>query len=805
MRVLYLKHLFRSISKKPIIFIFNIFISLAIGAAFLVILSIKPLVQKAFLYNEENVYPNLDLVVDLENHYTKRFFSITPLSPIIADFETVVPAFSLPAQNINQKTYSLYFVDYEKFKPLINGPDYKIKYFEVLISDDAPDQNKTHSQFKIFDKQYDFENIASFKKDGVLSNIQEPVIIIDQGVLEQVYPLPIIDKLCNVIYLQAKADIELESLEEKVNSIYQEENVRRVNDYKQIKENADTFSFIVRLIGLIILLPLSFSLYLLIKLNFNRYRQEMLTLKHLGLTDIKLFFFALTEYIFYLIIGFAGSILFSKFILTKMTVYLVGENINFILNFSSIIFSGFIILLSYYFVIFFFSYYRFKQIEDYVFEKVKKTRISTLLIALLIFTSIFIILYYAFITKQKVSQFSNLITGFYFFAFAFIILVLVLKLILLFFAQIFKKYRRFQKIELASINANNLFYFILLTLLVSVITINIAVYTSKSFRCSIENDSKNLNFDYTIVGITLNHKAIEETLKAEPEIEAYFRGSFYQNIHILELDSKLPIVITADTKAENLVEIENPTNNLGKGNRIYIPKSYQGIYGLKVGEKLNLKLNNKFYQEFEISGFIDETFGVFSVFEFSEDNSLVQEQNYSAIFIKSKSGKLPSHLETEILSKNAVLKKVAEFYDLLEKEVNKWQNLINLFIITISICLLASILFIYRLYLNSKQRQQAILVYLGYLESVPSFLLKTILTIGTVVVMSIVGTLMFSKSIYYLTLFGRRYLDYSGIVKMALETSFYTILFVILIYLTERIVLYKNKNFNTITGGKYAS
>lgn len=745
---LFLKNSFKNITNNFFLSFFYCLVIGAISTVFLVVLSIKSLTYQSFVFNEQEIYQDIDIIINLDNIYSKRFFSTSPLNNYEEPFEYIIGSFMFPVQSTNKETYLIYFVDYEKFSPLINGPDEEISYYEILVSNNSKELLSSHIQINFNNNFYDLEIKNTFEKKGIFKEVSTPIIIIDRKVITNFLPF-IQNNIYNSVYLKVKDEYNKKEVINEIKNKFYSENIVITNDVDLIKTKANNYSVNMSIISLFTLVPLSISLFLLIEISLKNNFQNQKILSLLGSSRTLNIMFFLGEFLIYLIVGFLISIYFTTLINTKIIYLLTNTNSP---GLAKPNYLGFGILMVFCLFLYFLNYLRINKLLTFKLDK------KTLKIVL---SSVLIILF-GYLLFRSLKEVNNFLRGLWLFIFSIVFLTVLLKYLIKLLSLIFKNNYYFLKINLHQLMVNKLTFMIILITSFAAITIILSKHALDNYDYSFEKINDNLDFDFAVLGIMKNHdRYLEELSKTSHN---YSSGYFYTNVEVIDQKINLPIVLVSQDKS--IIKEVNDNNQEG----IYLPKYYQKVYNIGIGTPIRLRIDYVNIYETKVIGFLDDTTGLFSYIALNSNNFL--DSKYNALYISSDSKDFAlKEVENLVLKDLAVITEKSSLLNPIVVELAKQKKLFYLFIFTIFSSFLVCVVFLYRLLLQNVSNDFKILGILGYHINYKGLLFKFLVWFGLLAIISSLGTFLMGRALYYFILKGHGYFDLTNLRKVILKSS----------------------------------
>jgi len=796
-KLTWLKQAFRFLYRHPFSSLMFIVVITSISTAFLTIYALEPTIENALIEKEFLKYNNTDIEINLGTNYDQRFFSIRPLIENKDDFSSIVSIFVFPVQLPDQQSALIYFVDNLEFSQLIGASKQKLEYQQALVTNDLRFVNN-YISLLFQEQQYDLEVINTIEKSGILIDIELPIIVMDKSYLEKMIALPGLINMANLVYLSIKKPFQLIDILENVKSNFPKQEVKLTKNL-HIKDMFKENIFFMRLISLITIIPLSLTLFLLAQINFNKREKEMLILKTLGMPPLKAYFFYLFEYLIYLVVGFICSIPIWYIIVKRMVLYFTKLNQFLLPKAGIILIIGFITVLVYLTIFYTIQIKKLNQVipreaESNKFLKQYRTLniqfYIKIIIPLVILIISYLILNYFIFPKLLISEKNHLVKGLS----NLILTSLILSLGLVFITSVLGLYRKqnlFNKIEISFITKNRLQSWLHLAIVFTGVIIAISSYVISKGEQNLVESRKTNNFNLIINNITINHDKYDHILDSYEEINWYEFGFCYQNIKINNYQKAIPFGISIDPNHFNKLfnqAISNDTiermKDLSKLS-IVLSAEYQEIYGIKIGDFVSIKItSNSEPILYQVAGFIEQKVPIYALMNDYQNSNHQFVNAYNALYLNTTNSSIVKNKLAQrfsgdivtIIDTNTIYKSIKTI-----QETNK--RLLILFVETISICLLLTLIVISSFMFVDKKRDYGIIWVMGLNRT--NFFKKVIIIYLINLPFFVLGTYMISDSFISLINYVKVPFYLSGITNKIISVSIALFIFIFILFLIE--------------------
>lgn len=797
MRVIWLKYVFRFIKRNLLsAFLFTIVI-MSVSAAFLTIYSLKPAIKSSLEEVEKLKYQNIDIEINLGTNYEQRFFSIRSLDKLLNEL-TYVPIFIVPIQLTNNQDALIYFVDYDEFAPLINGPIGTLSYQQVLVSSELNGVNNFISLY-FQEKLIDLEILGQFNKKGIINDISLPIILMDKAYLSQIVSLPGLDNMANQVYISVKDKTKINSSIEKITETFPKQEVKLTKTILTKTHYQDNI-FIMRLISFFTIIPLSLTLFLLAKVSFNKRKKELLILKAIGTPLSKVFILYFFEYLIYLLIGFIGSIPFWYKIVKQMVFYFINQKVFILPNYAFILVLGFLTSFIYLTVMFLIQFQAinkvsFRQSTSEHYQK-KYWNISPKFMRI-IFICLIVLALALLLINSKIINLSReyFLKG----VLNIFLATILIGVMLLFFSIIIlsiKKSSLFYKVEVNFITRNKLHFWLNLVIIFIGITMAISIHTLNRIDQNINESKDAFNFNVIINNITINHDKYENILASDEDIKWHEYGYFYQNITINNCEKKIPLVISVNpNNIQNILDVAIDDETLLRMNdfekpAIILSSDIASIYFIKINDVVSINIyENSPPKNYQVAGFINQPLHLYAITnDYHGTNQTISE--YNALYIKSTDvnftkDRLGKRLSGELVS----IAKTDSVFNFLKSYQATNKNLLSLFIITISMCLILTLVVIYSYVFIDKKEENGIIWVMGgessFFHLIKKVLILYLLT-GPLIIM---GTYLIRDSFTLLLYYAKIYFYLGEIINIVLLVLLFLLFLIFIFFFTELILL----------------
>lgn len=708
---------FKNLIKYPLQTFVLLFSFFSLFTVTLIGFSIRAIIES--YYYEKNIaeYRDIDFYLTANENSKTRYFSIRSLNEnqeVQELFSDVLPFFEIQTlvglneEKIYVTAMASAIDSFKKTAGLVNYSK-ELSNNEVIITESLAKKYQLNindslilyvgeslKSFEIVEIVIDdglfYGNKIYLNKEHTLSFFLS-ALNPDLGNLNPIF----LKNLYNRIYFEVKEEVDIDYAKEKVLSIndYKYLNITNILDYenyKLIERNITIFLIIISFIFLAIFSVIQTTFQII----FEEKRKSFSIITILGGTKLYSFFIVAIEIAVLFIISFLISIKLADIIINRGLMYL-SINTNYRIRLSAIWLSiGVAIIIFLLTATYYFFKFNRKTAISQIVEVVKdySTKRKYIFVSLL-----FAAILYIVIEVSKIKEtfpFFILIQTSLIFIGLFLLTFILLSLLEI----ILKKFKlNYFNLHFKMLFSNKIFYYysaIMLICFASIIFL-VSTYHHQMQKASIIEEEYQIDFALTnfISRFDLTFNDLNELDEAE-RVSAVL---MYQNVKFIDNQEKLKYFISLDYEDINYyfnynIDEEISLKLLNKDVGVVIlPERFHLLYGLDVGDTVNISINQKYSMEqFEIIGFIDT-----QSYNIAFCNMLSLEKYESeianAIFVNAQGDRLD--LKEKLInrySKNLIY--VLDFKEIIQEASTEIKQVINYvsYIITVFlVCIIFSI------------------------------------------------------------------------------------------------------------------
>jgi ABC-type lipoprotein release transport system permease subunit len=568
----------------------------------------------------------------------------------------------------------------------------------------------------------------------------------------------------NQVYLNLNENVDEEETLLLLKDLYPNQVVEKTKDINQIKRIAQQYSISIQLIMVLSFLPLTFTLFLLARINFKKNEKEMLILKILGTTKAKTFYFFFAEYVLYIIIGFLISLPIWYFLIKMMVTYLGDEALFLMTHPVKYIFVSFILVFVYislFFLVFFHKLQRVNFCEasrqlntKYEFTSLRHNKMIIPIITIFLFF-IWMLLEYIIFPNMGVSIGNHLLKAIAGFMVTSLLSLFMLRLLLQLMSLLFINKSRFVIIEIKEIIAQKLTFWLLSMAIFSIVTITVALHSYNQMEINANRTKEHLGFNLFITNITIKQDKYDSLLSSYSEIESYAKGFLYSKVHLPQYNHDLPLVLSVEpSKLTEFINYELEEEVLLQMQdqqklSIILSHKYQKVYGLSIGDTIDLQINaNQEVTKYLVAGFIPEEYDIYAFTNMYNNSESTSIHPFNAIFIKGyDENYLVNDLSKRIVADGAQVIKLENFFIELTRFIYNNQKFLFLFIVIVTICFVLVLVALFGFVFMEKKKQLTLLRALGDNPSLLTVIGKTMIVSAILMFISYLAIKLISPSI----------------------------------------------------------
>lgn len=767
--------------------------------------STKPFLNEYYYHYYFSKYKDIDLYLTYDENSSVRFFSIRKLIKNInieEDFNFIASFFetaSLIEVNDNL-TYvkilasnieSLKNVNHKVPKDLTN-----INANEIIITTDISEKYNVNKND--FINMYIGSEIIKFKIIEVVENdglmYGETVFIDKDSYISHFLNISgnttLTKNIYNIVYLDLKDNNKIPLIKEEIKSIsyYEDLNItiKETINIDLVEDSASNFGPLFYLAFIFIIFALILVLQSTLTLIFEERKTQVGIVKILGGNNSFAFTSILIEFFIYAIPAVIISYFLGNIIVNSGLKY-IGSSLRYVIPIKNTIYAtifvliGIIIITSYNYV----KILTASHIKLSTTEKTKYKEKPLLYLIFFIISAILLILTKYFKLNIEVKALFNIIL-------AFIIIFTISKLLLSSLKHFLKYHKQKNLFTLLSPNIlsdNKIIKQVINVLLISFIIIIFLTGLRDYGIKRGDSIKENINIDIAITNIINNMDTTYKDIQEKENVSTIDKAILYKNVYLKEFDAVFWYHISVDADKINEyfnISISKETKNLLNDKHtpyILLPKKYQYIYNVNVGDKVTLAINNSYdKEEFYIAGFFD--LGI-SEFIFTNLNVLdkYQEIKPNSLLINFKNYHQGFYHDfMKFYNKN--MHQVINFHLIIEKMINLFHQIMQYLIYILIIMIICFMLTIFNnsiLQFNYFKTLYSRLRVLGcsYNKLVRNIIYELIVILIIIFISIMIMLPIINKYFHYLLLFFNSY-EY---IYMTVKPIFIGFLLAIIMYL----------------------
>ena len=601
--------------------------------------------SKIYEYEAINNYQNTDIIIDYDEYSSSRLINKRNLQEDYGDYFSNILAFfniNLLTETNEQKYYSMMFssLDYE-FERLIDQ-DVDILSNEVIITETFAQEYNLNIgdsfNFYILDTSFNYFVGQIYPDTGLFKGLS--FFADKETILEEVYGISTLNNFGNTIYLDVNDDYEVNYILNllEASEDYSGYHVFPAVNWEYIESRTmDNISMFLSL-GLVVLLAIIMVLDSLFPIVNKNMRNNLGVINTLGGSSKFVFDVSILQWLIYIFISLILGLLLSVFII-NYGIYVYGIRGFIFVRILPILFA-LIVVLIFVGIESLISFKRENKASIASKSKNKrfvnvKIRIPLILISTLI---LFLELYFVFFNKAIHSLIVVILSLYLTFNISSIMLILLSKAFNLFKKKsIFSIFQSKHLINNRHIHQSLRVLFISLMSIVLVFSVRIYLFNE------IDEFYKVMNFDLAVTNINdYNDELLQEINTYQ--IESSDKGIIYNDVtvHFNEQEYQ-PIKYFLSLDMNNIgnyigIDVIKYNENLANESTpiVILPKNFEIVYDLNVGDMVTLDLNYKLKNiDMIIAGYFDTDFDNIIYSNIYEVDAYTGSAMINSIFINS--------------------------------------------------------------------------------------------------------------------------------------------------------------------------
>ncbi|XFA98536.1 FtsX-like permease family protein [Candidatus Izemoplasma sp. B36] len=602
--------------------------------------------SKIYEYQASNIYQNTDIVIDYDEYSSARLINERNLQEDYGEYFDEILCFfniNLLTETNGQRYYSQMFSskDYE-FERLIDQ-DVDLKDNEVIITKAYAEAYNLNIgddfNFYILDKSFNYTIKQIYPEYGVFEG--NSFFVNKEVILDELYGLGDFSNFGNTVYLDVNDNYDLNEVFNILDNSddYGDYHIFLTIDWEYINSKAmDNISMFLSL-GLVVLLAILMVLDSLFPIVNKNLKQNLGVINTLGGESKIILEVSLLQWLMYIFVSLIIGLILSGFVI-NYGIYMYGLR--------GFIYVGILpIILSLITVIVFVeirAYISFRKINsESIASKSKDKRFNIYKIQI----PIFIIALLALIIELYFKFFSLAVHSLIIVILSLYVALNLSSIFLIGLSKLLKKIKSksvFSLFQTKHLISNKHIHQSLRVLFISLISI-VLVFSVRSYLYEeIDKFYNVMDFDLAVTNI---NDYDEELLQ---EINNYDVSSIDEGIIYSDVNVYFNEVEYQPSKYFISMDIDNISNYVGidiiKYNDQYItdtkpivilPKNFELVYGLNIGDTVTLNLNYKLRDiEMIVAGYFDTNFDNFIYSNIYEKDIYQDEAKINTVFINSE-------------------------------------------------------------------------------------------------------------------------------------------------------------------------